>query len=167
MGEKVHLTSKRSVDLLDKRAVKDELEFIDEYCGVISHTNHYGAMVEMISHTKDLDLRELLTKKKPFTKHSWAGITFLRNDRTAFEYQYHRQITIDDIKTRHIGAYITWKAREHLIKTIELFPWENIKYYDTDSIYFLGDKVPEEIKIDDKEFGAWSIDWFLKNFRAI
>ncbi len=166
-GEKVHLSSRRSVDLNDKVAVKKELEFINTNCGVTSHKNSYGIRVQMISFLKDKNIADLLQKKDPFSKHDWPGITFLRVDRTAFEYEYNRRITKDDVKSRHIGGYITWKAREHLIKTIELFDWKNIKYYDTDSIYFLGDKIPEELKIDDKEFGAWSIDCKFKSMKVI
>ncbi len=166
-GEKVHLLQKRSIDLNNKQAVKEELEFINSVCGYISHIDSYGAQIQMISVMKDNNLVELLKKKKPFSKHDWAGITFLRTDRTAFEYEYHRMITKDDIKTRHIGGYITWKAREHLINTIELFKWDDIVYYDTDSIYYLGDKVPDELKIDDKEFGAWSIDGEYEDMKVL
>ncbi len=166
-GEKVHLSKKRSVDLTNKKMVADELDFIDNHFWVTSHINNFGLSVPMISDMKTLNLNDLLKNKKPFSKHNWPGITFLRNDRLAFEYEYNQRITPEDVKTRHIGAYITWKAREHLIKTIELFNWSDIKYYDTDSIYFFGKKIPDELNIDDKEFGAWSVDGKYENMDVL
>ena len=77
------------------------------------------------------------------------------------------------MRYRQIGAFITWRARKQLLNLIFELGYENIKYFDTDSIYFFKNefttkKIKElqenkDIKIDDEELGAWKWEGQYEN----
>jgi len=64
----------------------------------------------------------------------------------------------------HIASYITAAARTELCNMMMLIGYENIIYFDTDSIVYSSDKIPredEKIKqyVDDFELGKWKLEY--------
>lgn len=55
------------------------------------------------------------------------------------------------------GAFITAWARNKTIRSAQLVK-DRFLYADTDSLHLAGRNVPEELKVDDYELGAWKVE---------
>lgn len=56
-----------------------------------------------------------------------------------------------------VGIFITSWARDYTIRTAMEFG-DRFLYSDTDSIHFLGYEIPADVRVDDKELGAWKVE---------
>ena len=64
------------------------------------------------------------------------------------------------------AVFITAWARQYTISNAQKL-YDRFVYADTDSLYLVGTEVPETLRVDDAELGAWKHEHTFEHFKAL
>ena len=130
-----------------------------------------GEKQKVLSNFKYDNLMEIRKKPKNVFEKHYAFLTYYGLDRSIFSLKINKQLKNDYLQCRQVGGIITSRARAHLINTIMKIGWDNIKYFDTDSIYFYDNKetkkIIKEIAIDNKKIGSWCFEKKMEKMKIL
>ena len=156
--------------------VNPKIEYIDGYAYEFArlpwrkfYNDNFNARLEAKKAGRSLDVaRYKLLNNSSYGKllehaHTCAFENIIGTDFALTSVEHTREVELDEGKYTYlpIGSLIPAYTRVRLIETALLFGWENIVYFDTDSIFMLDTletrKVLKTINLKD-ELGGWGIE---------
>ena len=130
-----------------------------------------GQDTKLLSDYKYIKLLEISKYPKVVLEKNFSFLTYYGIDRNLFSLKINKKLGDEYLQCRQIGSIITSRARINLVNTMIKIGWKNVKYFDTDSIYFYWNnetkKAIKKIEIDNHKLGAWCWEKKMKKMKIL